>query len=408
MVQSEERSAGRQVLSWLRPSRYRVRSLQIGSNLASFLRSARESSPSKARTWFWIDAICINQEDNVGLASDADVLVPRPYYSAAPSEVFKDLTVSIIKARSNLDVLFLASEGKSQFEGIPTWSMYEDSGWGANPLNPWRVVPQADLVAVVPDTEFHATGSSVTSAQFSESSSVVILQGFIIDFVDGLGSLYKAIQGKDTFGPFENPEYRNNIYSSDENTFVALWQTLVCGLQRVVCPITIAPNVFGEVMLNMCLDIEKELLQGRQCSHPKGPTETISGAWYNHHREFKFAGRSMKSWIEVIAGKLDRLSQPSNMSSGPSPEDVKFFELNMECALRGRRIMTSTDGYIGMAPAAARSGDVVCILLGGKMPVILRPVKDSRFEFIGECYVHGKMWGEAIDAMEKVLKVGRG
>jgi hypothetical protein len=53
------------------------------------------------------------------------------------------------------------------------------------------------------------------------------------------------------------------------------------------------------------------------------------------------------------------------------------------------------DGYIGIGDVMLESGDLVCILFGGNVPFILREVK-GKYQFIGECYVHGIMWGEAL------------
>jgi len=52
-------------------------------------------------------------------------------------------------------------------------------------------------------------------------------------------------------------------------------------------------------------------------------------------------------------------------------------------------------------PGETRVGDMLCVLLGGKLPVVLRPVQDGQVAFVGECYVHGIMWGEAMDALEE-------
>lgn len=42
-------------------------------------------------------------------------------------------------------------------------------------------------------------------------------------------------------------------------------------------------------------------------------------------------------------------------------------------------------------------GDKGCILLGGDVSYILRPTaEDKEFQFVGDCYVHGIMDGEAI------------
>jgi hypothetical protein len=61
---------------------------------------------------------------------------------------------------------------------------------------------------------------------------------------------------------------------------------------------------------------------------------------------------------------------------------------------------------LGLCSQKTRVGDKVCILFGCSVPVILRehPAeggRDACFEFIGECYAHGKMDGEAIAGKSK-------
>ncbi|KAF9889032.1 hypothetical protein FE257_008009 [Aspergillus nanangensis] len=55
--------------------------------------------------------------------------------------------------------------------------------------------------------------------------------------------------------------------------------------------------------------------------------------------------------------------------------------------------------HVGLCPADARKGDLVCILFGCSVPVILRKHgrgETSSFEFIGEAYVHERMDGYGI------------
>jgi heterokaryon incompatibility protein (HET) len=60
------------------------------------------------------------------------------------------------------------------------------------------------------------------------------------------------------------------------------------------------------------------------------------------------------------------------------------------------------DSLFGLGPSDVREDDVVCILFGCSVPVILRPNHDgTAHEFVGECYVHGKMDGEALAAMDE-------
>lgn len=72
---------------------------------------------------------------------------------------------------------------------------------------------------------------------------------------------------------------------------------------------------------------------------------------------------------------------------------------------------TTLDGGTGICPWAARTGDVVVILYGGKVPYLLRQLEAftddedtgesaGRFEFVGECYLSGAMHGEAFEGRD--------
>ena len=37
----------------------------------------------------------------------------------------------------------------------------------------------------------------------------------------------------------------------------------------------------------------------------------------------------------------------------------------------------------------------ICVLLGCDMPMLLRPIANSQYQVVGDCYVHGLMNGEA-------------
>ncbi|KAI4132568.1 MAG: hypothetical protein LQ338_000667 [Usnochroma carphineum] len=61
-----------------------------------------------------------------------------------------------------------------------------------------------------------------------------------------------------------------------------------------------------------------------------------------------------------------------------------------------RRLAKTKMGYLGLVPPEADVGDKVFILEGGKTPYVLRQ-KDEYWQLVGECYVHGIMYGEAYD-----------
>jgi hypothetical protein len=68
--------------------------------------------------------------------------------------------------------------------------------------------------------------------------------------------------------------------------------------------------------------------------------------------------------------------------------------------LHGRCLFTAKDGHFGLAPANTRKGDVVCVLLGCRFPVVLRPSDVSKasmsWQVVGVCQAQGLMNGEAI------------
>lgn len=59
--------------------------------------------------------------------------------------------------------------------------------------------------------------------------------------------------------------------------------------------------------------------------------------------------------------------------------------------------MGTRQGYVGLAPAAARAGDEIAVLVGCCVPIVLRRNEGkSIWQVVGECYVHGIMNGEVL------------
>lgn len=57
----------------------------------------------------------------------------------------------------------------------------------------------------------------------------------------------------------------------------------------------------------------------------------------------------------------------------------------------------SFQGYLCLVHKGVKPDDLIAIIAGSKVPLIIRPVDENRFEIMSHCYVEGCMDGEAVD-----------
>jgi hypothetical protein len=69
----------------------------------------------------------------------------------------------------------------------------------------------------------------------------------------------------------------------------------------------------------------------------------------------------------------------------------------MLVSLSWRRLFIAKKGYLAFGPLTGQVGNIVCILSGGNVPYLLRRCEDRTYLIVGECYVHGIMFGEALE-----------
>ncbi|OAQ97507.1 hypothetical protein LLEC1_00827 [Akanthomyces lecanii] len=128
------------------------------------------------------------------------------------------------------------------------------------------------------------------------------------------------------------------------------------------------------------------------------------------HKSVAYEDIPDKVWLQkAIRHIVDALgtNNPSvskdvqNAADSSKPEaDSDNWSRWAACASDGRIFARTRTGYYVLGPAAMVAGDVVCVLLGCKVPFCLRPV-GSRYLLVGECYVHGLMKGEAMEMLKR-------
>ena len=79
--------------------------------------------------------------------------------------------------------------------------------------------------------------------------------------------------------------------------------------------------------------------------------------------------------------------------------DVMGYTLALRNILQGRLFMVTREGRVGLAPVDTHVGDFIALFAGSDVPFIVRMVEgctkdDFKCYLIGDCFVHGVMYGE--------------
>lgn len=109
-------------------------------------------------------------------------------------------------------------------------------------------------------------------------------------------------------------------------------------------------------------------------------------------------------WLEEEAFYLVRALGPDAVTpevrSLASKTEAEQWSRAVNGASKNRRFAKTKKGYYVLGPRVMEPGDIVCVLLGGKQSFCLRSMGES-YLLVGECYVHGFMSGEAIEASNR-------
>jgi hypothetical protein len=121
---------------------------------------------------------------------------------------------------------------------------------------------------------------------------------------------------------------------------------------------------------------------------------------------------SIKRWWDLL------VNHPTNVAARPSlswpPPDESLLHVHTTFASRteGTKFFATKRGLLGNGPRSLRLGDKICIAKGSRVPLIFRLLDGSAgmasrlsidqlsdcYSFVGPCYVHEIMDGEAIES----------
>ncbi|KAF4986100.1 hypothetical protein FDECE_16124 [Fusarium decemcellulare] len=142
--------------------------------------------------------------------------------------------------------------------------------------------------------------------------------------------------------------------------------------------------------------------------YPLGDISTVEAFWRtlvkNKDENGEVPSAEMREtlfepWLAAMSGTVPEMLEAlthGGSEDGPRPEPLFNDLVHVSC--NGTRIVRTKTGLIGTATWDVREGDLVCVLYGGQTPFVLRKDEDcpGKYRFVGDCYVHGIMEGEAL------------
>jgi len=290
-----------------------------------------------------------------------------PNYELPLWKVFTSFPKAMITASGRLEILRQCSFEDLDDREVPSWVPNLTTIVHSNDMS---------LTAI-----YNACGNIPARFQFLQDDRGLQVIGFRIDSVDGLGcAFWDTIDSQSSITP---PSAVANAYATEQAVRKALYRSLVAAGKEE----TGTDDSAWEQLLNL----------------PASPPSWYDGdtkrdlesihEFMNVNKGLQVCGRELGEWLSSNGSHGSHLEEPSTASK------VSAFYSRILLVHTNRRLMTTSQGRVGVAPKAAENGDIICIFFGSSTPMIIRliPGFENCFSLVGECYVDGVMDGEALD-----------
>ncbi|KAF5230135.1 hypothetical protein FAUST_9995 [Fusarium austroamericanum] len=297
--------------------------------------------------------------------------LPAPVKNRATGVVALPI-LDATKGRENVPVGVLCDHE------IPSWSVC----WSCTPAPTAQLagVYQADARLGRSEPTFSKRQTNLTPQGVSRGPEGLITKGIVLDKITSLS----ASNEKDA-----DPRYPLNATSSTKNTYGDFEETRNAFWRTIVGDTTAAG---GEKAPDSCYWLLEPRLWQRG----------IAGVWTNGFGLHSFMARNASLEIcgftvqELIFGRNKLKSKLKSMLGEnfyhPTESQQESYSWAVN-AMAWRRAFGTKEGRMGMGSCAAELGDSIVLLSGCNTPLILRE-SGHGWKLVGECYVHGVMYGE--------------
>ncbi|KAI0437509.1 heterokaryon incompatibility protein-domain-containing protein [Xylaria telfairii] len=275
-----------------------------------------------------------------------------PDYTVLDRRMFFETTKLLIKNTRSLAVLAgTLQKGSTGQNWMPSW------------VTNWGCLPAVNEHIRVGNIQLYDAAEYLSGSVALHRISILETQGCLVDKIDYVGR------------ELENEQGRNRARLT-----VLEWQkSLPVGLNDVRGEYIGGGSLYAAFWRTLCSDLEF--------------VQYADGAAYirefRRFREQASENQAYERWLTVDEESHRRTSlvggiwvEPTN--SEMETESKNAFQYLLECASGGRRFFRTAQGYIGTGPVDMKVGDSVAVLLGSRVPFILREDDHRSRQCVGQ------------------------
>jgi hypothetical protein len=304
-------------------------------------------------------------------------------YTKPVEAVYTDVSRFLIADAKDLTLLSLVQTPdptRKRPSWVPDWS--EDYKMGVLAQPNWdedleaKISPEKKIEIGYRGRRFRASSSTKAIVRLDEDNvNNLIVSGLILGAIKGLGPPVRVATARSHNGVIRDDRAITGINTDPVRNE---WYAMLLSLGERPYPIT------------------------RESYRVAFARTIIADGDRNRNR----ATRDLYGVLEQYLEFHEINEQMDGALNGCAPEALYDYETALLAVAGQRRFFVDEGGWIGLAPKWALEGDNICLLFGGNVPFVLRDRGDGKYQFVGECYVHGIMDGEIMKAAAGDREVG--
>ncbi|KAG8160189.1 hypothetical protein KVR01_009725 [Diaporthe batatas] len=299
-----------------------------------------------------------------------------PDYTLSIEETFKMFTQVMLKDGQNLKVLSLEPHKSDRFHPRIPRDRTELPSWVSDLRRPADPMAKPSFNA----TSYHAGGPQKPVLRISDDGCLLHCQAIVVDEIEDLvPPMYEMLLD-------EMPELfkscSTSIIPSDPSPWRHrrrfqrwLWACYNLGYRHA----SVLDKASRKDAFSCTLLRDQGSSAGGQAS-----AEMMSAT-------FKY--------VEYLLFKDETLSPAHRLDEMPKcPKLWAKIDtaIGQRCMMRS--FSSTTGGRLGQMPIGTEEGDLICILIGGEVPFVIRPTEpgSTKYHLIGDCFLNGAMNGEML------------